>query len=359
MVWLEHGDLTATLDFVATIIDARDVVTLADRVACGLRPLIPCDVSSYTEVRPHRVVSRTDPGDCLFSGAEDVLARLQHENPLIAHAKASGDGSAHRISDFLNSREWQRRELCRTLYEPLDAAGDQMALSLASANGLIGVTVNRKRGTFSDRDRDVLNLIRPHIFAAYRNAVALTRLRARVNALQSALDRTREGIVLLTRQGRVEAMSRGAAERLRRCFGEPPWGDDLPGPLAAWARERRDRISPTSAAARFELPAGRLIVQYVRGGEEGPDFLQVEDDRSGHGAGDGDGRLGASALTRRESEVLRHVAQGDSNRQIAEVLGITPRTVKKHLESVFRKLDVHTRAAAVARAYEGRGGAVP
>jgi len=55
-----------------------------------------------------------------------------------------------------------------------------------------------------------------------------------------------------------------------------------------------------------------------------------------------------SPLTMREWEVLRLLAQGFSNKEIAQVLVITPNTVKRHLKSIFAKLDVHTRAAAAA-----------
>ena len=51
----------------------------------------------------------------------------------------------------------------------------------------------------------------------------------------------------------------------------------------------------------------------------------------------------APSLTSREEEVLRLVAAGLSNRQIAERLGLRPQTVKNHVRRVFEKLDVHSR----------------
>jgi DNA-binding NarL/FixJ family response regulator len=53
-------------------------------------------------------------------------------------------------------------------------------------------------------------------------------------------------------------------------------------------------------------------------------------------------------LTDREREVLALLAQGKTNRQIAESLIITPNTVKKHVDHILQKLDVGTRAAAAA-----------
>jgi DNA-binding NarL/FixJ family response regulator len=57
-----------------------------------------------------------------------------------------------------------------------------------------------------------------------------------------------------------------------------------------------------------------------------------------------------SALTEREREVLDLLAQGLTNKEIAEKLVITTNTVKRHLKAIFEKLDVHTRSAATARA---------
>jgi DNA-binding CsgD family transcriptional regulator len=55
-------------------------------------------------------------------------------------------------------------------------------------------------------------------------------------------------------------------------------------------------------------------------------------------------------LTRREQEVLRLVAEGHTDREVAEILVLSPRTVNRHLSNIFVKLDVPGRAAAVAYA---------
>jgi NarL family two-component system response regulator YdfI len=55
-------------------------------------------------------------------------------------------------------------------------------------------------------------------------------------------------------------------------------------------------------------------------------------------------------LTEREIEVLEAVARGETSKQVALHLGITERTVKAHLTSIYNKLGVDSRAAAVSEA---------
>ncbi|GAB4547320.1 MAG: response regulator transcription factor [Anaerolineales bacterium] len=52
-------------------------------------------------------------------------------------------------------------------------------------------------------------------------------------------------------------------------------------------------------------------------------------------------------LTERESEVLAHLAEGETNEQIAAALVISPKTVERHRENLMRKLNLHSRSALV------------
>jgi DNA-binding CsgD family transcriptional regulator len=58
----------------------------------------------------------------------------------------------------------------------------------------------------------------------------------------------------------------------------------------------------------------------------------------------------AEPLSSRELEVLRHLAAGRTNAEIAKVLFIAPGTVKAHLNHIFRKLEAASRLQAVAHA---------
>jgi two-component system NarL family response regulator len=54
-----------------------------------------------------------------------------------------------------------------------------------------------------------------------------------------------------------------------------------------------------------------------------------------------------SPLSKRETEVLVHIAQGDKNESIAYDLSITPQTIKNHINSILKKLNAKNRTHAV------------
>jgi DNA-binding NarL/FixJ family response regulator len=61
-----------------------------------------------------------------------------------------------------------------------------------------------------------------------------------------------------------------------------------------------------------------------------------------------------SELTPRQWELLRLIASGNTNIQIARGLGLSEGTVRTHLENIFARLDVSNRTAAVMRAFPER-----
>ena len=110
------------------------------------------------------------------------------------------------------------------------------------------------------------------------------------------------------------------------------------------------RTEPPGAAIAVATAAGaRISVRNLGAAALGETMLLFAAQREG-AAGKPSARLAEAALTPRETEVLSWLAKGKTNRDIGEILGTSPRTVNKHLEHIFEKLGVETRAAAAALA---------
>ncbi|MEO8297259.1 MAG: response regulator transcription factor [Burkholderiales bacterium] len=143
------------------------------------------------------------------------------------------------------------------------------------------------------------------------------------------------GVVLLDSQGRIAWRSPQAARWLLEASGE-----DRAAALLAHAAE--------AGEAREELAGGsRLQAQRMGTAGLGETMLLLRRFESDSPA---PSRLDQAQLTPRETEVLSWLAKGKTNRDIGDILGMSHRTVNKHLEHVFEKLGVETRAAAAALA---------
>jgi DNA-binding response OmpR family regulator len=125
----------------------------------------------------------------------------------------------------------------------------------------------------------------------------------------------------------------------------------LPAAVTQWLRGFAD--TPTAsrqaslAVAFREDGTHRLLVTYI--GQVGPDeqLLRVAAEETDSNESLLRERL---SVTTREAEVLLWVSRGKSNRDIAEILGLSSRTVNKHLEQMFKKLGVENRASATSLA---------
>jgi DNA-binding NarL/FixJ family response regulator len=74
----------------------------------------------------------------------------------------------------------------------------------------------------------------------------------------------------------------------------------------------------------------------------------IEEVRMSDSGSSGQGAPGTTPLSKREREILQKVADGSTTKQVASELGISPHTVKTHLERIFEKLGANDRAQAVA-----------
>ena len=177
------------------------------------------------------------------------------------------------------------------------------------------------------RAQEVLVRLATHV----RNARA-------VRMARQALDVGGLGVLLMDAHGRIAWLSPQAQQWVAACFADAPARDG-----AEWlARQREDTATHTATDGR-KLIARRLGAVGMGESMWLLTWLSAAEQAT-------PSRLTTAALTPRETEVLSWIAKGKTNRDVGEILGLSPRTVNKHLEHVFEKLGVETRAAAAALA---------
>lgn len=203
-------------------------------------------------------------------------------------------------------------------------------------------------------------------------------MRLEQSGLYRALARAADGVMMADAYGRVVLWNR-AAERLlgrvaaevigRPCCdvlrGTDSAGDSVcrPGcPILAAARQgestaafdldvetaagRPLTLNVSTLASPPDGTTGALLVHLFREAKARPSGQA----RNGHPAGGPGGSNGSSPLTPRELEVLRLLAAGANTRMAAQRLGVSPATVRNHVQNLLGKLGVHSRLQAVAYA---------
>jgi LuxR family maltose regulon positive regulatory protein len=103
--------------------------------------------------------------------------------------------------------------------------------------------------------------------------------------------------------------------------------------------------------ADLGLPMARLL-QQAHARHVMPNYVPTLLAACGQPVSTGGARTLPETLTERETDVLRRIAAGLTNREIAEALFISPETVKKHTGNIYGKLGVHGRTGAIARSRE-------
>jgi DNA-binding NarL/FixJ family response regulator len=144
------------------------------------------------------------------------------------------------------------------------------------------------------------------------------------------------------------------AQKLLSDTLSPDSGDDvvLPDPIPQWLDQARKGKPGSKAAIMAALPGDeQLRLQYM--GKLGANefLLRLARDSGTETPAEFSSELG---LTTREGEVLSWLSKGKTNRDIAQILGLSPRTVDKHLEQIYSKLGVENRTAAAAIAVNAK-----
>ncbi|HET7444851.1 MAG TPA: helix-turn-helix transcriptional regulator [Solirubrobacterales bacterium] len=340
MASLSGADLKAALDFVAEAHEFETIDAFRIGIQPGLQRLVPGDLVGYNEVDPGgEALVLTYPEQVPESiGGE--LARLAHEHPLVM-AQVGGDNRTQKISDFLSQRQFHALELYTELYRKIDAE-DQIAFGLPGPT-VIGIALNRASRSFSERDRTLLDLLSPHLAQAHRRALERERAVTVMAALERGLAGQDAAVVLVDAGGVIAFASVRAPRLLAEYFPEARGrGAALPPLVAEWL------AAPAGAAGPVPLEVGAEHGTLTLRADPGPGggwLLTLEEEPLPTPE-----RLRGLGLTRRQAEILSLLAAGAGVAEIAADLYLSPATVRKHLENVYTRLGVHTRAEAIARA---------
>ena len=199
----------------------------------------------------------------------------------------------------------------------------------------------------------MLDVLRPHLTQAFRNAQVWERMRERRSSFQRLFQTLNKALVETDRYGKILWTSPGTENfLLRHRLRGPKPSSYLPSTLLDWLlnavrrRELQSLLSMPAKPLRLRTACGILTVHLLEAAERVRLLLE---DRSETLLSNGELE---SSLSPREWEVLRILPTGSSNDQIAQFLGISCRTVQKHLERIYARLGVENRAAAVGRLWE-------
>jgi DNA-binding NarL/FixJ family response regulator len=162
---------------------------------------------------------------------------------------------------------------------------------------------------------------------------------------RAALDVSGRFLFAVDRQGKV-LWATPQAQKLLADHQSANADDDvvLPPPLLQWLEQARGKGSAKTQPV--SLPDNPQLRFYYMGETAPNEFLlRLSRDSGTALPPEFTSELG---LTTREGEVLAWLSKGKTNRDIAQILGLSPRTVDKHLEQIYAKLGVENRTAAAA-----------
>ena len=175
----------------------------------------------------------------------------------------------------------------------------------------------------------------------------IARIKVHVNnarvtqSTQAALDTTGKHVLSLNNQGNIIWSTQQAHTLLSLISGaESTLQDEFRQQLIIWLRQKTNRENLIFSA--FSKP---ITLSYLSAQNDNEHLVQLSELAESLGADD---LVEALSITKREADVLLWISRGKTNREIAQILKISPRTVNKHLESLFIKLEVDNRTAAAA-----------
>lgn len=169
----------------------------------------------------------------------------------------------------------------------------------------------------------------------------------RARSARKALDSTGRWIVACDRNGKIFWSTPQAADLMQRAGLRSDQNAYLPWELVEWLSQAEAQAAPRSDSLRFSRNGHDMEFRFLSDDGNEEILLRLVDRHRGT---DEEQLAKAFGLTLREAEVLLWIAHGKANKEIADILEMSPRTVNKHLEQIFNKLVVEKRTSAATMA---------
>jgi DNA-binding CsgD family transcriptional regulator len=264
------------------------------------------------------------------------------------------EGELHRLIGAFEQAELDYRQASRHGYDPVPGLA---LLQLARGNGA-AAAAGIQRALYEVRDAPG----RPALLAA---AVDILCSTGDLSAARSAADEL-WALADAASSPVLDAMAAQATGTVLMCDGDPATAlPRLRTAATVWQSLRMPYEAARAAilvgrtcsalgdctAAALEFDNARAAFSELGAGPDLKHVTALSDELPADSTSPA-GKTETSLLSNREREVLAHLAAGRTNREIAAHLLISQHTVARHLENIYVKLGVRTRAAATAYAYE-------
>jgi DNA-binding CsgD family transcriptional regulator len=364
METLQSDDLSKLHQGIQQLYTLHDLDTFKVDALRIVDRLVPSDIPIFNSVNFQASQTKDTylPSNfpSLTSQLQSIKIKYLGEHPFMQNLPQIMNGAC-KISDFVSQSELHSLEgIYQQFLRRLDTE-EQMILLLpppetnlwlqqvSSDKIIYGLTLNRDRRSFTERDRSILNLLRPHLSQAYENVVRCDRLQQELNEVRQSLNYL--GAIVLDCVGQIKSIAPQAIIWLEAYFTKPTCTRQLPDYLRSWVKYQIDRLTQDADLADEFLPlkiqqAGReLTIRLIVDRERSQYLLLLEEKTLSSFSS-----LTLLGLSQRETEVLTLVMQGKENKAIGSQLSIHPGTVRKHLENIYSKWNVASRTEAIAHA---------
>ncbi len=341
------------LEFVRGLYEPRTPEGLGDHLLSALRALVPAEFAgnaSFEVGAPSQGgTQRTDPPELRSSEADAKLARLMPKAPIIVHFARTHCEQFTRWSDVQPLSQFLRSALYNEVYRSLGLR-DGCTLFLRSRPDHVEfVGVGQHKQT-PDAHRDMLVSVSPHVLQAFRLAHTTSAL-IEITAMKSGPNCAARGLMAIDLNGTIAIETAGATRVLEKFFPKRT-RQGLPEQVRRWISHSNKTLRKATDVPDVRRPfvlerdGDRLTIHLLSKPEQ--NFLVLEEHRRAIDPA----ALSSLCLTRRESEILAYITIGKTNPEIGIILGISSRTVSKHVEHILERLGVETRTAAAACALD-------